>query len=116
MKFFEIRDRATFIPVFAFRARCQSGLEAERYLLSRAGYGPCNDSQCVMLGRLEGGGCNHDPFDWGGSRTMQAAHLYLEGHYDDLAPGAVIDVEFILGETATPKVSERIEWPDVFPE
>lgn len=112
IKFFEIRDRATFIPVYAFRARpITPGNEAERYLLARTGYGPLGDSECVIMGRLEGGYYSHcDAFGWN-SRTLTTAHLHLENHFDELPTGSVLDVEYILGETKTAKISERIAYP-----
>jgi hypothetical protein len=52
----------------------------------------------------------YDAYEWPGDvRTFRAAHLYVEEHFDEIEDGAVVDVEFILGETAEPKVSERIE-------
>jgi len=39
-------------------------------------------------------------------RTMCVACDYIGTHFDDLKEGAVIDVEFILGETKEPKVPE----------
>lgn len=40
---------------------------------------------------------------------MWIAHNWIEQHVDELVDGAVVDVEFILGETTTPKRSEREE-------
>lgn len=109
MKLFEIRDRATFIPVFAFRTFPPGSSEAERYLWRRSGYG---DSNLIMVGRLDGYGCQFDPFEWGGgARTMNTAHQYIENHFDELASGDVVDVEFILGEKPEKKLSERITHP-----
>jgi hypothetical protein len=45
----------------------------------------------------------------GGARTKRVAHNYIAEHRDDLADGDVVDVEYILGETMTRKVSERVE-------
>lgn len=113
IKLFEIRDRATFIPVYAFRARpLTPDNEAERYLLARAGYGPVGDSECVIVGRLAGHGAQCDPFEWQtGARTLTTAHQFIEAHFDELETGAVIDVEFILGETSAPKITERLAFP-----
>jgi hypothetical protein len=41
---------------------------------------------------------------------MPNAHLWIEANFDKLNDGDVVDVEFILGERAMPKVSER-DWP-----
>jgi hypothetical protein len=39
---------------------------------------------------------------------MATAHHYIYDHFDELDDGDVVDVEFILGETAIKKVSERL--------
>jgi hypothetical protein len=110
-KLFEVRDRATFIPCFGIlMTPLRSGAEtfdAEAFLLRRAGYG--FDQPLVLFGRLEGGagGCQYDPYDWSAAaRTMRWAHRYVAEHWSELTSGSVIDVEFILGETKAPKVSE----------
>lgn len=116
-KLFELRDRMTFIPILATRvAPYEHGslqgtvddLAAERYLLRRAGYG----DPCVIVTRLSADGmpANCDPYGWG-DRTYTVAHEFIAEHWSELKSGAVVDVEFILGETATPKVSERVEHP-----
>ena len=110
IKLFEIRDRSTFIPVFAFRTFPAVSSPEETYLWRRSGYG---DSRLIMVGRLDGYGAHYDPFDWAsGARTLTMAHQYIEQHFDALASGDVIDVEFILGEKPTKKISERITFPD----
>lgn len=54
-KTFEIRDRATFIPVLA--VKLQPDCEADRFLIARAGYGltPADQSKYVLLMRLDSG-------------------------------------------------------------
>ena len=120
IKLFEVRDRATFIPCFGilmaptrtigagpFCDRTYRECDAEEFLLSRAGYG--FEYPLVLFGRLEDGECQHDPYNWRGSaRTMPEAHRHVSLHWNELSSGDVIDVEFILGEKATPKVSERL--------
>lgn len=122
LKLFELRDRATFIPIFAFRATAKPdlsdhGLTAanedfaqESWLFRRAGFGW--NSHCVIVGRLECSGvdrnCTYDPYAWGG-RTYPVAHKYIEEHFDELQSGQVLDVEFILGDTTTPKLSEAVD-------
>jgi hypothetical protein len=95
-KTFEVRDRATFIPVFAIKMQPEN--EGQRYLLRRAGYSCQPDDPIVMVGFLGKGGCNYDSYSWGGSRTMTVAHQYIEKNFDDLSNGDVIDVEYVLGE------------------
>lgn len=107
-KIFEIRDKGTFIPMLAVQLD-PSG-EDERYLLSRAGYGRSRMEQkeYIQLIRINGGsGMGHcDYYEWG-NRTMANAHKHIIEHWDILETGAVIDVEFILGETSKSKVSEK---------
>jgi hypothetical protein len=52
-------------------------------------------------------GVAYDPYDWRGARTKPNAHLWITEHWHEIADGDVIDVQFILGETAVPKCSER---------
>lgn len=106
VKLLEIRDRATFMPMFAFDCTANNG--DQHYLLRRAGYGV--EPRCIMFGYLEGfggGAASYDPYKWG-DRTKHVAHLYIQEHWDELKDGDVIDVEFILGETTEKKISERI--------
>lgn len=116
-KMFEVRDRSTFIPVLAI---CPGGRYSpamstpERHLWGRAGYGTTLEalSGYVLLARIVGGETDlkYDPYSWDMSRgrSMSQAHVYIGEHWDELTSGDVIDVEFILGETAAPKVSERL--------
>ena len=108
-KALEIRDKGTFIAVIAIQARGQD--EVESWLLRRSGFGA--DSDCVILVRMNCSGvdrnASYDPYAWGG-RTYVVAHDYIAKHFDELNNGAVIDVEFILGETAEPKKSEREDY------
>jgi hypothetical protein len=110
-KTFEIRDSMTFIPALAIKL--DPGNEQDRYLLARAGYGVTQEaqSQYVLLLKLSGGDGHYDcdPYGWAGSRTMQEAHKHILASFDDLESGAVIDVEHLLGETATAKVSEAVK-------
>ena len=106
VKLLELRDRATFIPVMA--ANANSWDEAEAFLLRRAGYS--NDGRpIILLVDLNGGRKAHyDPYAWG-DRTFAIAHHYITLHWDMLKTGDVVDVEYILGETTTKKLSERVE-------
>ena len=114
-KIFEIRDRATFIPVLAVRLQINPGSSNEEWLLRRAGYSPedIESGRCVLLATLSGGTGNAlcDPYDWQ-SFTLTPAHEYIGSHWDELQPGQVIDAEFIRGESTAPKLSERAT--DVF--
>ncbi len=107
-KFFEVRDRATFLPVVA--TLLESSNAQDSYLLARAGYGrghePGGDGgRYILLARLSGGEVKFDPYDWK-DRTMSVVHNYIVNNWDIAVSGQVVDVEFILGETSEPKVSE----------
>lgn len=107
-KLLEVRDRATFVPVLAVQL-IPSTL-AENYLLARAGFGldASTQSMYVQVSRIDGGTGQStcDPHYWGDNRTMFTAHNYIIATFDELTTGDVIDVEYILGERDTPKVSE----------
>lgn len=103
-KLFEVRDKGTFVPVLCTLMESEHG--QERWLLARAGYGgPCG---LVLMAGLVAhpDKCTYSPHDWG-NRTRQTAHRYITENWHNLSTGAVIDVEFILGEKDVPKVSER---------
>ena len=104
-KTFEVRDRATFIPVLA--VKLQPTNEQDRYLLARSGYGRTagEQSNYVILWGLTGGLATYDPHAWD-NRTRQVAHRYIQEKFDFLVSGGVVDVEFLLGETEVPKFSE----------
>ena len=107
-KMFEIRDDGTCIPILAVRLDPTN--ESDRWLLSRAGFGSSakDQSRYIQLCQVHGGegrtAC--DPYDWPG-RTYGVAHKYIIENFETLASGDVVDVEFILGETPSAKVSER---------
>lgn len=97
-KTLEIRDRGTFIPALAIQVSGDDG-----YLMRRAGF----KNPMVYLIALATEKAKYDPYNWD-NRTMKTAHLFIEEHFSELTDGQVIDVEFILGERATPKPSESI--------
>ena len=108
-KLFEVRDRMTMIPVMACRMGESESHEAilkdqERRLIRRSGFDMNYPS--IYLVWLENRRAGYDPFSWGPSRTLGVAHKYIDDHWPELESGAVVDVEFILGETNTPKESE----------
>lgn len=100
-KAFEIRDRSTFIP--AIGTLLEAASEPQRFLLARCGF-PGNGSH-VVLTKLVDGTSSHDPYQWPDSRTMRAAHAWILAHWEELGDGAVVDVEWILGERASPRPS-----------
>jgi hypothetical protein len=99
LKLFEVRDRMTFIPVMAVL------VDNGEWLFRRAGFG---STPMVYLTHMQSNICQYDPFAWT-NRTLKTAHLHIIENWDSLAHGAIIDVEFVLGEVATPKTSERQE-------
>ncbi len=105
-KLFEVRDSATFIPAIAINMSTMHMPEAERYLASRVGYGL---DWPILFGRADDGkmSCNSSEHSKV-CRTMQVAHDYVTKHWNELASGAVIDVQFIEGETTVRKMSERL--------
>lgn len=110
-KTIEIRDAATFIPALAVRLDPYN--DRDRYLIARAGFGitPMAQEKYIILIHLTSMRCAYDPVDWG-NRTMETAHKYLiEQGLDDLLHGEVVDVQFILGETDEPKISEEEKYP-----
>lgn len=73
------------------------------YLMRRAGF----SGTMIYLVMLATQKCAYDPWSWP-NRTMHTAHRHIEKEFDNLDDGAVIDVEFLLGETAAPKLSEEV--------
>lgn len=107
VKLFEIRDSKTFIPVMAIKLSGRT--EAERYLISRTGFGktPGEQQRFIILVRLIDQKGNYDPPQWN-CRTMETAHKNIIGNWHNLESGAVIDVEYILGLAKFKKESERL--------
>jgi hypothetical protein len=83
--------------------------EAQRYLLRRDGYSCTPEDTIIIMIDAQCRGCSYDPYNWPHDpRTKPHAHAYIEQHWHELRDGDVVDVEFILGETASPKASERV--------
>lgn len=101
VKSVEIRDANTFIPALAMRMRPEG--EKQRYLLGCVGLQA--DAWQVLLVKLSSAESRMDAYGWD-SRTMKAAHRHIVDHWDELEDGAVVDVQFILGETQEPKRSQ----------
>lgn len=101
-KLLEVRDAGTFIPVLCVAMKTTD--LSERYLLSRMGFH--KDTYLIQLVWISRQQTNYDPFKWG-DRTMYNAHRYITDNWELLSNGDVIDVEFVLGETNAPKVSEE---------
>ena len=91
-KLFEIRDRETFLPMFA--TICKPVNPEQDYLLRRAGYSG-SSPRLVLFGYLQGGGCFYDPYDWN-DRTKKTAHHYIQENWDEIAILTSIDVIVIV--------------------
>lgn len=108
IKFVEIRDRMTCIPAVAIQMLGENDIQ--RHYLHNAGYP--RDGSSIMLMVVYDGKATNDPYEWGalgkGDRTLPAAHNWIIDHFREIAEGDVIDVEYILGESKTCKVAERL--------
>jgi hypothetical protein len=119
-KLVEVRDEGTTIICLAIKFQAYS--EWDAWALQRCGYGmPHNWSQneawdhyTLLIDMTDGHPrAATDPYDWH-DRTMHAAHKWFRMAPDawDQLPysGAVLDVEYILGEKEQPKASEYQDW------
>jgi hypothetical protein len=70
--------------------------EAAAALLER--FGIARDKGVVVV-NLEDQTARGDFCAWENSPVMATAHAYIDGRFDKLADGDIVDVEFILGET-----------------
>ncbi len=101
-KIFEVRDRMTFVSVLAIAVTSRD--KEERSHIMMAGYGLTLEPTIALV-RLDSFWGHTDPYAWN-DRTMQTAHLHIRKNFHRLQSCAVVDVEYILGETKQPKVSE----------
>ena len=99
----------TFLPVICIRPVPDN--EAQRYLLRRDGYRGDESEHCIIMIDAQCRGAAYDPYGWKDARTKREAHKFIRDHWAELCEGTVIDVEFILGESVAPKVSERASCP-----
>ena len=106
-KYFEVRDKGTFIPAVATRYRVAAVTETsarDHRLLRRAGWS--YDNPPVTLTHLQTRRATADPFGWKVSRTLVAAHQHIIANWDELKSGDLIDVQVILGEMTNPVRSQ----------
>lgn len=106
-KFFEIRDRGTFIPAVATRYRVAAVTDSsirDHRLLKRSGWG--YDHPPVTLTHLSSRKASADPHEWCRGRTMKVAHSHIIESWGELKSGQVIDVQVILGEMKKPAASQ----------
>ena len=110
IKCLELRDHGTFVPVICIRPVPRN--DNQRYLLRRDGYSGEWTERCIIMIDAQCRGAAYDPYDWPhDSRTKPVAHNYIVENWEQLRDGDVIDVQFILGETADKKASERETCP-----
>lgn len=115
-KILEVRDEGTFIPVLCVdmnprldaRVEPSASQRIQAYYMRRCGY-PCDRRPNIAITNLnmDGGPAWNDPDGWG-TRTMSVAHNFILEHWSTLRDGDVVDVQFVLGKTKQPKVSERL--------
>lgn len=110
-KMVEVRDRGTCIPMLAIKL--MSDDPQEKWLIWRAGFEGSSDSILLANVMCSPHEIHNDPFKWRSrsdqrERTRFNAHMWIRDHFDEITPGQVVDVEFILGEVDSPKTSERL--------
>lgn len=105
-KILEVRDEGTMISMLCVDMNPDTA--EERYYLRRHGYA-CDGSPNILITHVsaDGGPATNDPCFWK-DRTRSTARMHIIAHWDDLLDGDVVDVQFIRGETAAPKKSERL--------
>jgi len=104
IKFFEVRDSATCIPVMCVDITCDNSNERQDWLIRKGGFGPF--MTYVYYTSMTNHKTQHDPYAWG-DRTHTTAHDYILRNWEKLKGGEVIDVEYIRGEAQTVKKTEQ---------
>ena len=125
VKFFEVRDSMTCIPVMVTSV-CADQIptevnpfaEEDRWFIRRSGWGQSqvglyftaldSDKKCTALG-IAGNHVIHSYHNTSPARTLREAFTFIQREWFNLDSGEVIDVEFILGETQTKKTSDRLQ-------
>jgi hypothetical protein len=108
VKIFEVRDRATFIPVAAVKIPGWKNIKiphSVQYLVWWAGH----VQDVVILYNLTDPHKMATNYRAWQDRTYQTAHKYIFENFDTLESGQVLDIEFILGEVDKPKESQRLK-------
>lgn len=100
IKFFEVRDYATTIPMCAIAVEVSAGPSREHAILRRAGWNQERGIYMFHLGQ-DGGKVCYDCYTWG-DRTRKVVHAHLCREWDNLQDGQLLDVRVILGETTEP--------------
>ena len=119
-KLFEVRDVGTNISVLAVAIPltgivrgdyCMVITEEKRQqlmaIMGNAGWHGAGIIHYVV--HMSAQKCAYDAFEWGSTnRTMFTAHSHIAKHWETLESGDVIDVQYILGESAQPKRPDRL--------
>lgn len=110
VKVLEVRDSGTFLPLICVRPFPDN--DEQRYLLCRDGFSCDPNDNLVIVIDAHRYRASYNPHEWpGNSRTQPVAHRYITEHWNELKDGDVVDIEFILGISAAPKISERLTVP-----
>ena len=104
-KMLEVRDSMTCMPCLAVSFHTDNPDDA--HLMWRSGWGHYGNGEVLVMFPSCDKEARIDPMTWPQtSRTRRIAHEYIVRHFNDLAPGDVVDVQFILGETTVKKEKE----------
>jgi len=99
-KLIEIRDRGTTIVAIAMFVKGKT--RHENLMLERLGFW---ETDYILLLNIDDEKVTYDRWKWG-RPTWEAAHVYLYENWDKIQPGGLIDLEYIRGESKTPKETE----------
>jgi hypothetical protein len=104
-KTFEVRHHGKFLPVLAVMVDQIMEDKAPQFLIRRSGY----PTETVLLSRLKAPTeiCSSAE-QWGSDLTMFTSHDHIEQFFHKLEDGSVVDVDFICGETKSPRTAERL--------
>ena len=94
------------VGIAAMAVRLGGRTDLERQILAQGGFGSDVAAQegYVLLHVLGAHAMTYDPWMWAslgyGGRTMQAAHGWVQDHWEQIAAdgSAIVDVREILGE------------------
>jgi hypothetical protein len=103
-KMIEIRDRMTTIAAMAIQTPTALSDDVECAFFRQAGFG--HEFPEVILMRIDNQDAGYDTYHWTGSRTMTEAHKFIKANWNVLEDGSVVDVEYVLGESAQAKLPE----------
>jgi len=113
-KIIEVRDVGTILSVLFIRLSAESA--SEKFLLERAGYGRRPDNYILAIDLTHPLRIWLSPFETRmatqGARTFYLAHEEMTRNWENYRHGDVLDVQYVLGETPSPKISERFSYPN----